>query len=591
MKKKPSRRVETPEPLETRIALGIAFVLAPLVWTRAAFSLFVLPKLVLSAVAVALAGIGALRTGEPNGKAGRSVEASLAALWVVLAASTAFSVDPYLSLFGRYNDYAYGLLAMALYSAAFLWGAGMSDAHRRRFSSFAIAGGALVGFVGILQILGFRPGLQFELPGGRAVSTIGSPVHLGAYLAACLILAVPREGDSGRGRRWLCAALIAGGVIASFSRGAWLSAGFGAAIAFGLEPFLFGKTFRGRRTMFALSAAALIAATAFGVSRFRSVGKSDSLRMEAWRSSASIVKSHPLLGSGPDTFGVEFRKLKSVQFVRTGGATLRHEYAHNDLLQAATTTGLLGFGLYLAFLVFFAKELSARWGGADGPARARSLRFAGAAAAVFAAAKFNPMSLEVSLLAATAAGAALSALGRVRSEDPRAATLRSCVFAGAGALAVAAAAWLFAGDAASQKGRTTTGAQSLQAHRRAVSINPCETQYARRYVNALMDLARENQTSPARFEYLDEARGVIARTLACRPASFEAHYAAGFVSVLEAQLGRPERISVALKEIDAARALDPTFGPLLELGATAAKTANDRERWEEFKNAALALRP
>ena len=575
--------------MELRIATGLAFVVAPLIWTRVFYSLFVLPKLMTVSLAALLVGIAALRAREPRGGAGPFVERAVFAFWAVLAVSTALSVDPYLSFVGRYNDYAYGALSLALYTIAFFWGAGMSESQRRDFVLYAVAGGAVVGWVAVTQTLGFRPLLQFDLPGGRAVSTIGSPVHLGALCAALLVLAVPLKGEGSVGRRMLCASLAAAGLFLSYSRGAWLAAGAGLATAFALPRLLrSGSRLVGPATLGAALVAVLV--SGFVVGRFRSTGDSDLLRLEAYRASAHILKEHPLFGSGPDTFGVEFRKRKSEEFVRVGGETLRHEHAHNDLLQYATTTGGLGLFALLALIAAWLLEFRERWRSASESVRTRGLRFAGAAAAVFTAAKFNPMSVEVQFLGAAAAGAALSALALRRDGSERSDGLRAGGIAVFGAAACAASMWLCVADAYSQRGRTSAGALSLENHRLAAKTNPCETQLSRRYINALLDLAREHRAEVVRFDYLDAASAAVSRTAGCRPGSFDARYAAGFVALLEAQLGRPDRIHAALREIAAARVLDPTFAPLLQLGATAAKTAQDRELFEEYRDAALRLK-
>jgi O-antigen ligase len=588
-KKKKKAAVEKSIPVEISAALALAFVAAPLVWTRTVYSIYVLPKFLLIAAAALLAGVAALRSGEPNGSAGSGVEKSLGAVWLVLVISAIFSVEPYVSFLGRYNDHAYGLAAFALYTLAFIWGAGMPDETRKRFLFWAIAGAAVVGVVAVFQKAGVRPLLKFPLPGGRAVSTIGSPVHLGAYLSAALVLAVPLRGEGRRGARWFCAAAAAAGLFVSFSRGAWLAGAVGLSVAFAAAPLLRGRVDSRRIPLIAVAGVVLIVLAALGFSRFRAVGASDALRMEAWRTSISMVQERPLFGSGLDTFGTEFRRRKSPEFVRIGGETLRHEHAHNDILQAATTTGTVGLIAYAAFLIAFLLEFFKRWEDAPLEARACAARFAGASAAVFAAAKFNPMSIEVHFLAAAAAGASLSALGTRRIESESGAALRAGGAALAGTVCSAVVLWLCVADAYSQKARTGAGSEALNAHRRAAKTNPCETQYARRYVNRLIDLARENRSNPARFEFLDEARAAIERTVGCRPGSFQARYASGFVALLEAQLGRPDRLAAARREIEAARELDPTFAPLLRLGADAARSAADAGAALEYEKAAAEL--
>ncbi|PCI31281.1 MAG: hypothetical protein COB53_13535 [Elusimicrobia bacterium] len=571
-----------------RVALALVVVAAPLAWTRAVYSIYTLPKLLLLAVGLVLAWTAVLGSGDRRGSAGPVIERSLAVLWLVILISTVGSVDLYTSLFGRYNDYAYGHLAMGLYTVAFLWGAGMSKEERRRFGLWAVVGAGLVGLFALTQKTGFRPLLQFSLPGGRAVSTIGSPVHLGAYLAAAIAIAIPLKQQSHRGLRWLCAVLILGGLAVSISRGAWIAGLVGVGIV--LSPAIAARLpNRFRIWWFPVIVGLSLAAAVSFASRLRPVAGSDFLRTEAWRASVSMIRERPLFGFGPDTFGVEFRKRKSVDFVRIGGSGLRHEHAHNDLMQAATTTGVVGLLAYLALLLALLWEFKRRFNAGEEFARTEALRFAGAVAAVFIAAKFNPMSTEVLVLASMAAGACLASLQPESKGGVQSGALQA---GGAWIFSIAIACgslWLCVGDHFSQKGRLLAGVDAVNAHRRANAVNACETQFTRRYVNLLLDLARENRTLPVRFEYLDAARDSTARTAGCRTGSFEAHYISGFVALLESQLGRPDRISVAQRELDAAIVLDPTHAAVLNARATVARTAGKPARAAEFSARAANL--
>jgi len=64
-------------------------------------------------------------------------------------------------------------------------------------------------------------------------------------------------------------------------------------------------------------------------------------RFDYWRAALSVVWRHPLTGSGPGTFMVEYSKVKhpDAEMARL---------AHNDYLQQASDSGLPGF---VAFLV------------------------------------------------------------------------------------------------------------------------------------------------------------------------------------------------------------------------------------------------
>lgn len=64
-------------------------------------------------------------------------------------------------------------------------------------------------------------------------------------------------------------------------------------------------------------------------------------RFDYWRAALETARQHPLLGTGPGTFGVSYQKIK-----RADAEMAR--LAHNDYLQQASDAGVLGF---VAFLV------------------------------------------------------------------------------------------------------------------------------------------------------------------------------------------------------------------------------------------------
>jgi len=68
-------------------------------------------------------------------------------------------------------------------------------------------------------------------------------------------------------------------------------------------------------------------------------------RMLFWSVALKIFASHPIIGSGLDSFGVAFS-----QFDLQSGM-LRVEQAHNDYLQILADGGIIGFACVAAFVV------------------------------------------------------------------------------------------------------------------------------------------------------------------------------------------------------------------------------------------------
>src|SRR5207302_2390844 len=79
---------------------------------------------------------------------------------------------------------------------------------------------------------------------------------------------------------------------------------------------------------------------------------SGGIRLQVWRDSLPLIASRPVLGYGPDTFGLVFPHFSSFNAHFT-----LWDKAHEETLQTAATQGLIGAAAYLwtvaAFVVAF----------------------------------------------------------------------------------------------------------------------------------------------------------------------------------------------------------------------------------------------
>jgi O-antigen ligase len=85
-------------------------------------------------------------------------------------------------------------------------------------------------------------------------------------------------------------------------------------------------------------------------------------RLAMWQTAWSMFKEHPVLGIGPNKFQSEFaRRMQSGESPR---ADAEHNQPHNDLLNAASTGGLLKLMAYVFLIaapfMFFYKKYKAR---------------------------------------------------------------------------------------------------------------------------------------------------------------------------------------------------------------------------------------
>jgi len=190
-------------------------------------------------------------------------------------------------------------------------------AYGLRLAVAFIVGGAAVASIGLFQYVSYdlAAGPQLAVHGQfigdewRATSVYGNPNNLGLYLGRVWPLAAALAGAAARGeparRRaalgyGLCALLCLGGILVSFSRGAWVGAG--AALVVLALPAV-RRWFRSRLLAMLLVFGAttfLVVALTFAL-RGGPAGGSAMVRLLFWRESSALIQQHPL-GLGLDQF-------------------------------------------------------------------------------------------------------------------------------------------------------------------------------------------------------------------------------------------------------------------------------------------------
>lgn len=361
--------------------LGAGLFVLPLAYSFNTYDQYVLPKLLTARFILAglliLFVARTVITGSVVWKR-TSLDLPLLAFLASAALSTVFAINQNVAVFGIYSRYD-GLLTLVTYAGLFWLSAQMlSDAgEARTFLRVLLASGYIAAGIAIVQSV--HDSLQYAA-GYPAFGTLGNPNVLGAFLAMVLVLAASElleaRSTIARVLTMNVFVIVALALILSSSRSAWLGAAVGSSIV------IVGS----RRAVSRLRPVAVllvglmlvtgvaIVASASGGDRAVTVRAAALFdvstwpheRTEIWQDSLRLIAARPVVGYGPDTFGLVFPSLQTGDWgLTSSGIRQQIDKAHAETLQIAATQGLLGLAAYIFILATFA---SAFWNGRKRPA-------------------------------------------------------------------------------------------------------------------------------------------------------------------------------------------------------------------------------
>jgi O-antigen ligase len=414
----------------------------------------------------------------------RPEDAPLAAWLGVCALFTAWTLHAHTSFFGRYQMYIWGFWTLASL-AALHWTASRLDPRRtpeRLFTAACLAGAAALALGYLLRV------------DARPASTLGTSINYSALLAMLIPiwLAAVRRARCATGR---AAALLALGacvhqLLNTLCRGAWLGALAGA----GLWAVLGGG--RGRRLALGGGLAAAVAAlTLLTSSPARERARvlldpsesSASSRLGLWRMALRMSADAKGLGRGLDSFGLLSPRYETPEFRRRSGGLSIATYAHNEILQIASTLGLPGLAAY-AWLWWSWLSAALRRIRSEEDERLREALRAllASACALWVHAEFNFPSVATLAMQWTFLGALGGAPPRGESRGRGALGALACLLLLAGSW-VCARQWL--ADREALRARALIArkdfATAVPAAERALRLNPYGQGYAMALTHAL----------------------------------------------------------------------------------------------------------
>ncbi|MEK6227527.1 MAG: O-antigen ligase family protein [Chloroflexota bacterium] len=294
-----------------------------------------------------------------------------AAFVLAYALSALFAENRYIALYGdrdRYLGLTFVVDMAVLYLAIAVGFRRLAD-----WGVFAagvgVASVLVIGYAWI-QYFGLDPIAWSADPGFRPFSTLGHPDHLGHYLSLLFGAAVGVAVVGGKTP--ISARAVAGllclGVLATAAVIATRGTLLGIAATVAVLPFAqLRARAAGNRTV-AAAALAVVASISIlaGLVAFTPLGErtqaveganSVASRLVVFGAAARMFLDRPLLGYGPDEFGIAFPRYREPENARVLGDAYQNS-AHDWLLQAAATTGLAGV---LAAVALAASSIVGLW--------------------------------------------------------------------------------------------------------------------------------------------------------------------------------------------------------------------------------------
>lgn len=186
----------------------------------------------------------------------------------------------------------------------------------------------------------------------KAMGLLGHHITFGVFYAWIFALSLSflilASGSLRTRIAWtILTCLPALAVLSSYSRAAWIGAAASLVSVTALRRFRVGYPVL--IVVAAVVIAVVLEPSAIDRARDSAVGEqastSDATRVRLLETALRMIKARPVLGSGPGTFTAEFDRFKVPGRYRTTC------HPHNDLINYAVSSGLVGLAILVAILV------------------------------------------------------------------------------------------------------------------------------------------------------------------------------------------------------------------------------------------------
>ena len=302
--------------------------------------------------------------------------------------STIFSWDRHVSIFGYYSRFNGGLLSTIAY--LLLYFSFVNNFPKEKIKNLLtviLVSGFLVSAYGILERLGIDKNIWVQDVQNRVFSTLGQPNWLAAYLTVLipvsLSFALTGQKISKSLPFFVLSLIFFMTLIFTKSRSGMIAIGltlpvFWIYLLFNFRKriipqfiihnslflillFIFGSPFA-QINRFTLPELTKPKDRYFEKEEKKPVGdsiidigitESGTIRKYVWNGAIDVFKNYPYVGTGVETFAFSFYKYRPPEHNLTSEWDFLYNKAHNEFLNFAANSGVLGLGSYLLIILVF----------------------------------------------------------------------------------------------------------------------------------------------------------------------------------------------------------------------------------------------
>ncbi|MFH2019044.1 MAG: O-antigen ligase family protein [bacterium] len=371
--------------------LYLLAILIPLTFTTVNYELFEFPKFLLllsGALIISLAWIIDLiqKKNLRSTLAKLRSPISLAVLLILLTQTlaTIFSIHPYTSFWGYYSRFHQGLLTTICYTIIYFssinW---LDNKSTQKLIKLSIYTSFIISLYAIAEHFGIDKNFWVQDVQNRVFSSLGQPNWLAAYLLPNIFLVLyllqTNKKSTSPIRYYSIFVALFLALLFTKSRSGFLafSLSYLTYWLLLLRQLNYSKIKKSLiHTTFYLLLTTIIIGTPFTPSLSSILKKelappptlsqgtvlesggteSGEIRKIVWTGALSLIGEYPLLGTGPETFAYTYYWTRPMAHNYTSEWDFLYNKAHNEYLNFAATSGLIGLAAYLYFHYVVVKQ-------------------------------------------------------------------------------------------------------------------------------------------------------------------------------------------------------------------------------------------